>query len=283
MSRLAGRGVVLTGASGGIGAALCDRLVAAGAKVHAIGRDADRLAALAKRHPGCVIPLVADITRPEGIDHAIRKIAVAEPPPSMLILAAAVSCFGRFDDLSLEMMTAIVETNLVAPMRLIQALLPQLAGTSDPAVVVIGSTFGSIGFPGFAAYSASKFGLRGLTEALAREYADGPVRFQYLSPRATRTPINPPAVVALNRELGTAVDEPDVVARQLMAAIERGDRRRQLGFPEKLFARVNGALPALVDRALAGNLPIVQRHARAMREPPAQPTDQALSKPEIRQ
>lgn len=282
MSTLRGRGVVLTGASGGIGAALCHRLVAAGAVVHAIGRDAERLSALARAHPGRVIPVAADITSADGIDHVARVAAAAEPPVSKLVHAAAISSFGCFEDLGVAEMTRIVETNLLAPMRLIQALLPALARAPDPAVVVIGSTFGSIGFPGFAAYSASKFGLRGLTEALGREYADGPVRFQYLSPRATRTPINPPAVVALNRELGTAVDEPETVAAQLLRAIERGDRRRQLGFPEKLFARVNGALPALVDRALARTLPVVRKHARATHEPVAQPTRPGLPTLEIR-
>lgn len=265
MSRLAGRGVVLTGASGGIGAALCAKLVGAGATVYAVGRNADRLGSLAQAHPGRVVPLVIDLSSPTGIEQVRGAIAFADPSPSMLVMAAAVSSFGLFEDLAADDLTAIIETNLLAPMRLVQALLPRLSRAPDPAVVAIGSTFGSIGFPGFAAYSASKFGLRGFIEALAREYADGPVRFQYLSPRATRTSINPPAVVALNAELGAAVDEPDVVAERIVAAIERGDRRCQLGFPEKLFVRVNGALPGVVDRALQKSLPAVQRHARAAR------------------
>jgi hypothetical protein len=70
-------------------------------------------------------------------------------------------------------------------------------------------------------------------------------------------------VDALNAELGTAQDDPADVAGQLLHAIRRGDRRRQLGWPEKLFARLNGAFPALIDRALRGQLPIVRRHAGA--------------------
>jgi hypothetical protein len=67
----------------------------------------------------------------------------------------------------------------------------------------------------------------------------------------------------MNAELGVAVDDADLVAASLLEAIESGTRRRQLGWPERLFARLNGALPELVDRALAKQLPIVRRFARA--------------------
>jgi short-subunit dehydrogenase len=263
MSRLAGRGVVLTGATGGIGRELCAALGRHGATVYAIGRDAGKLEAL-QRAPGAgrVVPVVANLASPDGPAAVRAALNGRTPAPSILVLGAAVSGFGLFEASSDAALRAQVETNLLGPMRLVHALLPLLLRADDPAVVAIGSTFGSIGFPGFAAYSASKFGLRGFIEALAREHADSPLRCQYLSPRATRTALNTPAVDALNAELRTAVDDPVAVAAQLVAAIERGDRRRQLGWPEKLFARLNGALPALVDRALAAQLPIVRRHAQ---------------------
>jgi short-subunit dehydrogenase len=182
---------------------------------------------------------------------------------SLLILGAADSRFGLFEHSSVVDVQAQVATNLVAPMLLVRALLPCLMRLPEAGVVGIGSTFGSLGYPGFAAYSASKFGLRGFLEALAREHADTPLRVQYLSPRATRTALNSPTVEAMNAELGVAVDDADLVAASLLEAIESGTRRRQLGWPERLFARLNGALPELVDRALAKQLPIVRRFARA--------------------
>ncbi|MBW8368226.1 MAG: SDR family oxidoreductase [Arenimonas sp.] len=259
---LRGRTVVLTGASGGIGAALVAGLVDAGATVLAVGRDPVKLNTMVHRHrPGAVVPVTADLGTPEGRAAVVAR--AASMSPSLLVIAHAQGAFGLFEEQSDADIARLLQTNLVAPMLLIRALLPWLQKQPEAAVVAVGSTFGALAFPGFAAYSASKFGLRGLIEALGREYAEGPVRFQYLSPRATRTAFNTAAVDALNAELKTAQDEPADVAQQLIACIRRGDRRRQLGWPEKFFARLNGAFPALIDRALRAQLPTVRRHARA--------------------
>ena len=262
MMSLRGRTVVLTGASGGIGAALVAGLVDAGATVLAVGRDPHRLNAMVHRHrPGAVVPVTADLCTARGREAVVAR--AASMAPSLLVIAHAQGAFGLMQDQSEAELSALVQTNLVAPMLLIRALLPLLQAQPEAAVVAVGSTFGALAFPGFAAYSASKFGLRGLVEALGREHAGSHVRFQYLSPRATRTAFNTPAVDALNAELKTAQDEPAHVAAQLLEAIRRGDRRRQLGWPEKLFVRLNGIFPALIDRALLAQLPIVRRHARA--------------------
>ncbi|MBN6102480.1 SDR family oxidoreductase [Xanthomonas sp. CFBP 8703] len=259
---LRGRSVVLTGASGGIGAALCDELVAAGTRVLAVGRDPLRLAQVASRHPqGQVLALPADLCNDSGRAQLLAAARALQAPPSLLLIAHAQSGFGLFAEQSEQELRRMLETNLLAPMLLVRALLPLLQAQPQAAVVAVGSTFGSLGFPGFAGYSASKFGLRGLFEALAREYADSHVRFQYLAPRATRTAFNTAQVDALNQELKVGADTPEQVARALREAIERGDRRLQIGWPEKLFARLNGALPGLVDRSLKAQLPVVRRHA----------------------
>jgi short-subunit dehydrogenase len=261
---LKGATVLLTGASGGIGSALCDELVAAGARVLAVGRDADRLSALARRHAaGQVVSFRADIATEAGRAELLARARELQPMPSLLVLAHAQGAFGLFAEQDDARLRQMLETNLVSPMLLVRAALPMLQAHAHSAVVAIGSTFGSLAFPGFAGYSASKFGLRGLMEGLSREFADQPIRFQYLAPRATRTSFNPPAVEALNRDTRVAMDEPADVARALVAAIVRGDKRLQIGWPEKLFARLNGVFPALVDRNLESQLPLIHRHARA--------------------
>ncbi|WP_334177719.1 SDR family oxidoreductase [Pseudoxanthomonas sp.] len=261
--KLAGQTAIVTGASGGIGAPLCAALAHAGVRVLAVGRNEARLRSLVQRMPADALhPVVADVVTPEGQARILEAAEAMHPAPSMLVVAHAQSAFGLFEEQDAESMARLVQTNLVAPMQLIRLLLPLLRTQERAAVAVVGSTFGSLAFPGFAAYSASKFGLRGLTEALAREYADSPVRFQYLSPRATRTPFNTAAVDALNEELKVASDAPADVARHLVRALERGTARLQLGWPEKLFARINGLVPGLVDRNLHASLPVIQRHGR---------------------
>lgn len=271
MIDLAGRTVIVTGASGGIGVPLCAALLAAGAHVLAVGRDEARLRRLAQQLPaGRLSWAVGDVATEAGRARVLEAARAAVPTPSVLVLAHAQAAFGLFEEQSPDEIARLMQTNLVAPMLLVHALLPVLRMHAAASVAVVGSTFGSLAFPGFAAYSASKYGLRGLTEALAREYADTSLRFQYLSPRATRTPFNTPAVDALNAELKVASDAPDEVARQLVTAIAQGTSRLQVGWPEKLFARLNGLLPGLVDRNLRASLPIVRRHARRSRPTPAE-------------
>jgi short-subunit dehydrogenase len=146
-------------------------------------------------------------------------------------------------------------------MQLTRRLLPELGRRPEAWIVNVGSIMGYLGYPGHAAYCASKFALRGFTEALRRELADSPVRVLYLAPRATRTAMNGAGVRALNAELGVAMDEPVAVARALVALLEDPVRERLLGMPEKLFARLNQVLPGLVDRALLRQLSTIRRHA----------------------
>ena len=250
--------VVLTGASGGIGAALCEALLAEGATVLAVARRAAPLATLRQRLANPRLDTAScDITVPEQRAQLAAESA-RRGGCDLLIHAAGSGGFGLFAS-DRHDTAAMLEANLLAPIELTRGFLPQLEASADAAVVAIGSTFGSIGFPGFADYSASKFALRGWIEAMGREYADRPLRFQWLSPRATDTDFNPAAVQALNHQLETAVDSPSVVAAQVVRAIARGSRRMQVGWPEKLFVRLNGLLPELVDRALVGKLAAVRR------------------------
>ena len=147
---------------------------------------------------------------------------------------------------------------MLAPIHLIQALLPHLRARPLAHVVNVGSIFGSIGFPCFASYSASKYALRGYSEALRRELADSRVRVHYVAPRYTRTGFNQEPVARMAEALGMRQDSPEDVAAQTLAAIARDAADTFLGWPEKLFVRINALLPRLVDKALS-------RQARQMR------------------
>jgi short-subunit dehydrogenase len=258
--QLADKTIVLTGAAGGIGRAMAARLAVAGARLCLVGRQENSLRALCGELPGEGHRLlVADITTAEGRAAVVRDCAAGV---DLLINNAGVNHFGLLEEQSDEQLRQTLEVNTLAPILLTRDLLPLLRAHSG-GIVNVGSGFGSIGFAGYCGYSASKFALRGFTEALRRELADSPVQVQYLAPRAVTTSMNPPEVVAMNRELGNAMDTPEQVAEDLLRLLRSGKRALHMGAPERFFAKLNALLPGLVDSALAKKLSVIRRQAMA--------------------
>lgn len=257
--------ILLTGATGGLGGSLAHQLATAGASLLLAGRDTRRLATITAELPRVGkaghSSVRADLAQPEGI--AAAAGAAREFSANVLINNAGIGGFGLYDTQQWDEIDALLTTNLAAPMRLTHALLPWLKSQPQAAVVNIGSTFGSIPFAGFAAYSAAKAGLRGFSQALRRELADTQVAVVHIAPRAIDTALNTEAVNALNRALGNQSDSADAVARQVVSALEHGNGEHHLGFPERLFAWLNGFAPALIDRGLAGKLAVIKQHAPA--------------------
>ena len=253
--------IVLTGAAGGIGSATAARLAQAGAKLVLTDlkqEPLDRLAA--DLGPSSVLEVMAaDVASDDG--RAGLAAATRRHEVNVLVNAAGVNPFGLFvEQTSREIATAF-SINSVAPLLLCHALLPALLERPSAHIVNVGSTFGSLGFPGFAAYSASKFALRGFSEALRRELADTHVRVHYVAPRATRTALATDRVRALNAELGVGMDTPQTVAAAIVRALREERREVLLGAPERLFAKLNALAPSLVDRSLRRQLAVVRRHA----------------------
>jgi short-subunit dehydrogenase len=253
---------VLTGASGGIGEAIARLLVARGARVLLVARNADALGHLARSLASAdeqrerVDALAVDVT--DASDRVAIRDAAAARRVNVLINCAGLPWFGPFvagDDPQIE---EVIATNLLAPIQLTRALLPQLRIQSEARVLNIGSALGRIGLPGYSVYCASKFGLRGFSEALRRELADTPVRVQYLGPRTTRTAFNDARVEAYNRATATAADQPGRVADAALRLLVSGGAERFLGFPEAAAGRINGALPQLLDGAF-------KRHREVLR------------------
>ncbi len=253
--------VLLTGASGGIGQALVEGLCAGGAKLLLVGRQVDALSALVKRYPGQVSVVQADLRLREGRD-AVEAAVGRLGGVNCLVNAAGVSQFAMLERQDEEAIADLLALNVTATMQLTRRMLPWLRKAPEALVVNVGSTFGSIGYPGFTAYCASKFAIRGFSEALRRELADSRVKVLYVAPRATRTAMNAAPVVAMNDELKVAMDPPREVAAQIVRAIARGREELYLGWPEKIFVKLNGLWPRLVDQALRKQLPTIQRFAR---------------------
>lgn len=244
--------VLLTGASGGIGSAVAAALLARGARLMVTGRSLQTLDALRARlgaAPGRVETLVSDLSADGGPERLAQQ-ALAVGPVDLVIHCAGVSSFESFAQADVAALEAMWRTNVLAPMRLTRALLPSMLREGHGRVVAVGSVFGSIGFPYFAGYSASKFALRGFCEALRRELSDSGVGVSYLAPRYTQTALNAGPVEAMARALNMAQDAPHEVAAWIVRSIERDRDEACYGWPERFFVRVNQLLPRLVDGSL---------------------------------
>jgi short-subunit dehydrogenase len=258
--------VLVTGATGGIGSAIAEALLVRGASVLAAGRDATALDDLARRLArfGARAEFIgADLLRPADRErlYAAALAFGGGAGINVLINNAGVGNFGLFDAMDDADIERLLAVNVAAPLQLTRALLPQLRRQPASAIVNIGSVLGTIGYPGQATYSATKFALRGFSEALRRELADSRVRVLYIAPRATRTALNSAAVDRLNVALRVATDSPAVVAAAVCRALARGRKASVLGWPEWLYARVNALAPSVVDRSLAPRLPVIKAHA----------------------
>ena len=251
---------MVTGGGSGIGAAIARRLAKDGARVLIVGRDAAKLQAVASVAPQQIEALVADLTV------AADRIRVAKHARhwdgggiDTLINNAGVG-YARFvEDMDSQQIDSVLQTNLVAPICLTQALLPHLKSLPKARIVNVGSVFGYIGYPSQAVYSASKFGLRGFSEALHRELADGRITVQHVAPRATSTPLNSAVMDELNRQLGNKVDDPERVAEVVVTGLSARRITTVIGWPEALFARVNAVFPSVVDSALVKQLPVIRQ------------------------
>ena len=252
------RRIVLTGAAGGIGQALCRVLVPQAARLFAVGRQVAPLHALASHYPaGVVVPLAGDVTDPTflaRLSHAVLDQGGVD----LLINNAGVSTFGSFADMEDSRMAEMVQANLLGPMVLTQALLPSLKSVPVAQVINMGSTLGYLGYPGYAAYCASKFGLRGFTEALSRELADTNIRVRLFSPRATQTTMNSSAVRAMNQALGSTEDSPEAVAEAFLQFLHGSSGDFRMGQPEAFFSRLNQVFPRLLAGSLRRQLPTIR-------------------------
>jgi short-subunit dehydrogenase len=248
--RLEQRSIVVTGAGSGIGRALALDAARRGARLILVGR---RVAALqetaALLPPGTRWQIVAaDITTAAGraaVAEACRKAGV-----DILINNAGVVASGLFATLTDDDLASVVATNIVAPVALTRDLLPLLKLSGQPRVVNIGSVFGDIGHPYFAAYCASKFALRGLSDALRRELAADGIAVTYAAPRATRTAAAD-GFHDLIAPFAMKLDDPAIVAARVMDGVEAGADTIYPRGPERVFVWLQRLLPGVIDRALA--------------------------------
>jgi short-subunit dehydrogenase len=248
-----GLNVLLTGATGGIGSQTAALLATRGANLLLTARDEGRLNALKAElsaHGNRIRVLPADVATVEGRQRISAAAHEYCGGINVLVNNAGVNRYDLLEKQSGHDVEAIISTNLLAPMLLTQKLLPHLQRQPKAVVVNVGSIVGSIGLPGQVAYCSSKFGMHGFSEALRRELSGSTVRVVYVAPRSTDTDMNEPLLREINELSGVRTDDTSVVAKQIADAIARLPRERFIGWPERLFVKINAVLPGLVDRSM---------------------------------
>ncbi|MCC6071574.1 SDR family oxidoreductase [Massilia sp. GCM10020059] len=250
---------VITGAGGGIGAAIARQLAPLSDSLILVGRRAAPLQLLRAELKVPVQLVCGDLAEP-GTLAAVEAAARQSGGLNLLVNNAGVSEFHSFETQSPEAIRSMVDTNLLAPMLLTRQLLPLLRQAPSAQVVNVGSIFGLLGFPGFAAYGASKSGLKGFSQALRRELSDTAVEVRHFAPRATSTGINSAAVNAMNDELNTAQDSPEAVAAAFVAFLGGDAWQKTLGGKESFFVLLNKLVPALPDGAIRKQLQVIRKH-----------------------
>jgi short-subunit dehydrogenase len=252
------RVVVITGAGSGIGAALANEAARSGAQLVLVGRRAEPLADVADALGAQRTPILvqADVTTVEGRRLLREACMQAGGRIDILFNNAGVVRTGSVSGMDDNAVRAMIETNLMAPLLLARDLLPMLRRAKSPRIVNIGSMFGDIAFPLFAVYSATKFGLRGLSDALRRELKPEGIGITYAAPRAVRTPASD-EFAELVEPFSMKLDAPEKVARRIWRGALKG-KRTIYPWPERLFIYVQQFLPGAVDNGLGKQLAAVR-------------------------
>jgi len=224
---LQGRTALVTGASRGIGARVSERLAEAGVRVWLLARSASALAEVAARVGGEA--LVADVGDEVSLAGALDRLRHdAGGPPDIVVNAAGVFALAPITLEAEESLDRHLAVNLRGPFLVVRALLPAMLGRGSGLIVNVGSVAGRRAFVGNAAYSASKFGLRGFHEVLVEEVRGTGVRATLLEPSATDTslwdPVDPDSDPVLPDRISMLA--PDDVAEAVLFIATRPDNVR---------------------------------------------------------
>ena len=262
-----GRTAVLTGAASGIGEQLAYDLAGRGSDLVLVDVDAARLAEVAGRigrtHPGPTVrAIVADLADRSAVDDVATRVLAEHPLLGLLINNAGIALGGRFDQVTTGEFEHVMNVNFRAPMLLTHALLPALKAGRGSHLVNVSSLFGLIAPAGQSAYSASKFALRGFSQALQAELAEDGIGVTTVHSGGIRTRI------AESARIGSGVPSSEVephrtVFTKLLTYPPEKAARQILDAVAKRKARVLIAASAKAPDVLARLFPV--GHQRILR------------------
>lgn len=190
---LKNRIVVVTGATGGIGAEIAKGLSAAGARVGLCGRRVERLEELASEIPDS-FTLPFDMTDETAATEALGRVRERHGALDALVCNAAMRDRRPLADMETDAYRAVLEANLIAPFHLARAAARHMAGQKSGRIIMMTSLAGDFAMPGDAAYPSSKAGLAGLVRTLAVELGPLGINVNGIAPGPIATEVNIPLV-----------------------------------------------------------------------------------------
>ncbi len=263
MHSLQGKTVVLTGAASGIGKSLALLLASRGAHLVLLDKDEDGLALTKSLCSGADVRVFpVDVSNRDQVDQVARSVAGDNLGVDVLVNNAGVSSSGAVAELTYATLRWTMDINFWGTVHCTHAFLPQLLARKESALVNVSSVYGLIGVPGQAAYCASKFAVRGFTEAIRQDLRDSSVTVTLVFPGGVRTNIVrssrsdatlPPNLQAITRQVFEASlqTSPDEAARAIVRGIEKGSPRVLIGRDASKIDRLARLLPGHYDAAVA--------------------------------
>lgn len=275
--------MLITGASQGIGRALALAATQRGAWVLATARSVDLLEELKRQAQGLagrLEILVGDVTSPTDrqrmLDAAVEHFGGLD----ILVNNAGIGATGHFSEASEERLRRIFEVNFFGPAELIRLAIPLLRQGRTPLIVNISSVVGLRALPARSEYSASKFALQGLSEALRAELVRYDIDVLVVSPGLTAT--NFPNNMIENKARWPMDHKrsmsPEKVAEVTLRAMEKGRHNLVLTWEGKLLVWLNRFLPGLVDWLMARKVMALYRdEIEQRRQEPTEPSELVTS------
>jgi len=179
---------IVTGASSGLGAAMATALVKENAKVYGLARNKEGLESLKAEIGTTFIPVPLDISNRSAVNKWVSETFSADYIPDILINNAGAGSFGRIDEMGAATWDVMVNTNLTGMYNITSQVVKLMRATTEPSHIVnIGSILGSVTRAEGAAYSATKFGMRGFTDALFKEIRNDNIKVTLLNPGSIDT------------------------------------------------------------------------------------------------
>jgi len=250
------RRLLITGASSGIGRCLAEQVAQFGARVALAARSAEKLEEVARKVTAGgseALAIPADVTSDSDRQRLIQTVVDRFGGLDVLVNNAGIGSWCHFADSTEPILRQIMEVNFFAPAELIRLAIPVLVQGQQPAIVNISSMCGRRGMPAWPEYSASKFALCGLTEALRGEMARFDIDVLLVLPGLTRSDL--PSHLLRNEGRAkidfTAGMPPEAVAEKIIRVIRKNRTETVVGRDARWMLRVNKFFPRLVDWLIA--------------------------------